>query len=97
MASEDGNIINDTEFMQVKSNHFLAQKQAVLQLLTNTNQPLTSLEISFKTGILRANVCRHLAQLEKEDKIILAYKSLSPITKFYSGFYTAVREEDING
>lgn len=68
----------------VKDRHFEAQKETVH---TAFNQPKTMLQVSVETGILRANICRYVSQLEDENKISLVYKGICPISKHKSGFY----------
>lgn len=50
--------------------------------------PRTMLQASYETGVLRANICRYIAMLQKEGLIHLAFKGLCPITKHRAGFYT---------
>lgn len=50
--------------------------------------PKTMLEVSLETGILRANICRYVAQSQKEGRLHLAYKGICPITRHPAGFYT---------
>jgi hypothetical protein len=69
---------------QVKDNYFEAQKETVYVAF---NQPKTMLQVSVETGILRANICRYVRQLEDENKISLAYKGICPISKHKAGFY----------
>ena len=71
---------------QGKSTHFQAQKQKVFAALYR--QPKTMLMVSIETGILRANICRYVAELEKQDRIRLVRKSICPITKHRAGYYT---------
>jgi len=51
-------------------------------------QPKTMLMVSLETGILRANICRYVAEWEKENRIGIIRKSICPISKHRAGFYT---------
>jgi len=68
----------------VEDSHFEAQKETVYATF---NQPKTMLQVSVETGILRANICRYVRQLEDENKISLVYKGICPISKHKAGFY----------
>jgi len=71
---------------QGKSTHFQAQMKRVFAALYR--QPKTMLMVSIETGILRANICRYVAELEKENRICIIRKSICPISKHRAGFYT---------
>jgi hypothetical protein len=51
-------------------------------------RPPTMLECAYQTGIERANICRYVAELEKQGEIALVRKGLCPITGYRAGFYT---------
>lgn len=68
----------------VKDKHFEAQKETVYLAFSH---PKTMLQVSVETGILRANICRYVRQLEDENKISLLYKGICPISKHKAGFY----------
>ena len=70
----------------VQDTHFEAQMKIVFQAFYNS--PKTMLMVSFETGILRANICRYVAEWRKYDKIAVAKRGLCPITRFPAGFYT---------
>ncbi len=69
-----------------KDKHFEAQMKRVFAALYG--QPKTMLMVSFETGILRANICRYVAQWKKENRIYLVRKGICPISKHRAGFYT---------
>jgi hypothetical protein len=46
------------------------------------------LEVSFETGILRANVCRYIAEMEKKGQIRRIRIGYCPCTHFRAGFYS---------
>lgn len=62
--------------------------QASTVLSSFSEYPKTMLEVSLETGILRANICRYVAQSQKEGRLHLAYKGICPITRHPAGFYT---------
>jgi len=48
----------------------------------------TMLQVSIETGILRANICRYVAVMKKQETIFLIKKGICPISKHRAGFYT---------
>lgn len=64
-----------------------SQKRRVLSAFST---PKTMLEVSVETGILRANICRYIAQFQRDNKIELNYYGLCPVSKYRAGFYLAV-------
>lgn len=71
---------------RVQNKHFQAQMKRVFAALYR--QPKTMLMVSIETGILRANICRYVAEWEKENRICIVRKSICPISKHRAGFYT---------
>ncbi|MET3730702.1 hypothetical protein [Moheibacter stercoris] len=69
-----------------KGKHFQAQMKRVFVALYR--QPKTMLMVSIETGILRANICRYVAEWEKENLICIVRKGICPISKHRAGFYT---------
>ncbi len=69
-----------------KDKHFQAQMERVFLALYK--QPKTMLMVSIETNILRANICRYVAEFEKQNSIRVAQKSICPISKHRAGFYT---------
>lgn len=53
-----------------------------------SNEPKTMLQVAYETGIERANICRHLARLRRQNRIVLVRYGVCPITKHMAGFYT---------
>lgn len=49
--------------------------------------PKTMLQVSIETGVLRANICRFIAQWQREDAITLIRMGICPISKHRAGFY----------
>ena len=50
------------------------------------------LMLSVETGILRANICRYVAKLRKQNSIRIVQKSICPISKRRAGYYTTNTE-----
>ena len=71
---------------QGKSTHFQAQMKRVFTALYR--QPKTMLMVSIETGILRANICRYVAEWEKENRICIVRKGICPISKHRAGYYS---------
>ncbi len=72
--------------VQGKDTHFKTQVKRVFTALYR--QPKTMLMVSVETGILRANICRYVAELRKENRICKVRKGICPISKHSAGFYT---------
>lgn len=51
-------------------------------------RPKTMLDVSIETGILRANICRYVAQMENDGKIQIHHKGLDKNTKCRAAYYT---------
>jgi len=71
---------------QGKDKHFQSQIRRVFAAFYK--QPKTMLMVSVETGILRANVCRYVAELQKQNRISIVRKGICPISKHRAGFYT---------
>ncbi len=71
---------------QSKNTHFEAQIERVFAALYG--QPKTMLMVSIETGILRANICRFVAEWKKENRIYKFQQGICPISKHRAGFYT---------
>jgi hypothetical protein len=69
-----------------KDNHFVSQYKTVYQSFLE--RPKTMLEVSIETGILRANICRYIAEMEEKGQIQVIRKGYCPYTHFYAGFYS---------
>ena len=69
-----------------KSNKFWTQYQIVYRSFKE--HPKTMLDVSLQTGILRANICRYVADMEEKGLIQLLYKSEDEHTKTKAGYYT---------
>tara|TARA_R110002096_G_scaffold114977_4_gene249149 strand:- start:1637 stop:1951 length:315 start_codon:yes stop_codon:yes gene_type:complete len=75
---------------QDKSTHCQAQKKRVFEALYRQHK--TILMVFVETGILRANICRYVAQWEKQNCIRIVRKGICPISKHRAGFYTVKPE-----
>lgn len=73
-------------FDKAKDNHFQAQMKRVFKAFST--EPKTMLQVSFETGILRANICRYVAEWRQEGKIQVFRFGFCPISKHRAGFYT---------
>ena len=71
---------------QGKDKHFQGQTQRVFTAFLR--HPKTMLAVSIETGILRANICRYVAEWGKENRICIVRKGICPISKHRAGFYT---------
>jgi hypothetical protein len=69
-----------------KDTPFASQYKTVYQSLKE--RPKTMLEVSIETGILRANICRYIAEMEEKGQIQLIRKGYCPYTRFTAGFYS---------
>jgi len=87
---ESTNNNNPLHKRQGKDNGFPAQIKRVFSALYR--QPKTMLMVSIETGILRANICRYVAKLRKQNSIRIVQKSICPISKRRAGYYTTNTE-----
>ena len=69
-----------------KDKRFVTQYQTVYQLFQQ--QPQTMLQVSIKSGILRANICRYIADMEQKGIIQIIKTGRCPLTKHSAGFYS---------
>jgi hypothetical protein len=69
-----------------KDKHFEAQMKQVFEAFKR--KPSTMLMVSFETGILRANICRYVAEWQKTDNIQLLEQGLCKVSKHCAGYYT---------
>jgi hypothetical protein len=64
------------------------ESEIVFNLLKVSNRPLTSREISMKTGIERTNITRTLFDLVEDQKVKVSKLDKCPITKKLVKYYT---------
>ena len=69
-----------------KDKRFINQYQIVYHSFLE--RPKTMLEASIETGILRANICRYIAEMEEKEQIRVIRKGYCPYTRFMAGFYS---------
>ena len=51
-------------------------------------RPKTMLMVSVETGILRANICRYVAEMERRTRVEKVETGICPVSKHKAGFYT---------
>jgi hypothetical protein len=71
---------------QNKGTDFQTQYKIVYQSFKE--RPKTMLEVFLMTGILRANICRYVADMERKGLIKLIRKGYCPYTHCVAGFYS---------
>lgn len=71
---------------QHKDKDFRTQYQITYQAFRNA--PKTMLQVSIETGILRANICRYIAEMLEKGQIQVTRRGLCPFTHFRAGFYS---------
>ena len=79
---------NNTPSHKGRSEYKKLQAQMKRVFAALYRQPKTMLMVSIETGILRANICRYVAELERENCIKIVRKGICPISKHRAGFYT---------
>ena len=69
-----------------KDNHFEVQMKRVFAAFKR--KPSTMLMVSIETGILRANICRYVAEWQKSNRVHLLEHGLCKVSKHRAGYYT---------
>ena len=69
----------------------MTQENKILKALQY--KPKTMLELSKMIGIERANICRRIADLEKENKVFLIGYGVCSISKHRAGIYTSDKKK----
>ena len=69
-----------------KDSDFRTQYQIVYQSFAE--RPKTMLDVFLETGILRANICRYVADMEDKGLIQMLYKMDDVHTRCKAGYYT---------
>jgi hypothetical protein len=77
---------NSLHKRQGKDKHFEGQEQQVFAAFKR--KPSTMLMVSVETGILRANICRYVAEWQKQGCIHLLEQGLCKVSKHRAGYYT---------
>lgn len=77
-----------TPFMDFtcKDKDFRTQYQIVYQSFSE--RPKTMLDVFLETGILRANICRYVADMKDKGLIQMLYKMDDAHTRCKAGYYT---------
>lgn len=83
MSSSQGVINSNLNITQDKKSR--TQLQAVYEVFKT---PRTMLEADFACGIMRSNICYHIAKLYEQNRIALIKKRKCSITGFTAGVYT---------
>lgn len=73
-----------------KYNDYTGQMKRVYKSFSE--RPKTMLQVATETNILRANICRYVAEWKKENSIELIKFGICPISKHRAGFYYAGKE-----
>lgn len=69
-----------------KDTHFQIQTQRVFESFSV--RPKTMLMVSIETGILRANICRYVAKMEKQGKIQRFKQGLCETSKYHAWYFS---------
>lgn len=72
--------INKAQDKQIRT-----QKEIVFNSIAN--EAKTMLMIFIDTGIVRANICRRIDELQDEGRVKLAYKTFCKATGHRAGYY----------
>lgn len=83
--------LNQVSLVRIKDNQSNSKERIYNQIKRVYEafyKPSTMLQISIETGILRANICRYVAEFEKQNKIQKIRSSFCPISKHKAGIYT---------
>ena len=86
MEAKEKATITAAQKLPYEDNHFVSQYKTVYQSFKE--RPKTMLQVSIKTGILRANICRYIAEMEEHGYIQVIKKGCCPYTHFIAGFYS---------
>ena len=71
---------------QSEDKHFEVQIKRVFEAFKR--KPSTMLMVSIETGILRANICRYVAEWQKSNSIHLLKQGLCKVSKHRAGYYS---------
>lgn len=74
------------ECKDTQNQRFKAQMKRVFKAFSE--KPKTMLQVSIETDVLRANICRYVAEWRKIDKIGVSFYGACPLSKHKAGFYT---------
>lgn len=80
-----------TQNYQAQDKHFRAQKETIHNSIAS--EAKTMLMIFIDTGIVRANVCRRIAELQDEGRVKLAYKTFCKATGHRASYYISTSND----
>ncbi|HUH35294.1 MAG TPA: hypothetical protein VL022_05625 [Moheibacter sp.] len=86
MSTTNTQSLNPNRNGQSEDKPFQGQMKRVFQSFYK--QPKSMLMVSVETGILRANICRYVAEWEKRNCIEVVRKDICPISRHHVGFYS---------
>lgn len=86
MENNQTNSLNNSFNDINKDTNFQAQKKLVFDSFKE--MPKTMLMVSIETGILRANICRYVAEWQKKGRIKLLGNGHCKVSKHLAGYYT---------
>lgn len=87
MSTQDTNGLNPLDGDQAKDRAFNAQLVRVYK--ASKEKPMTMKEVDQYTGIMRENVCRHVAKLLEQGRIAVTRKRKCRVTGYpYVNEYT---------
>lgn len=72
----------------IESEEELCRNQISILRHAMNEEPLTMLEASYKTGILRANICRYVSYLRERNQLFLVGYRFCSISKRKVGEYS---------
>lgn len=81
---------NPLIMFQCEDNKFNSQRKALIECLRSGQK--TMLMVSIETGILRANICRYISELQKIGAIELIRFGTCPISGCTAGFYELIKK-----
>ncbi len=76
----------NTAKRRYKDNHFQRQMKRAFNAFYS--KPKTMLMVSVETGILRANLCRYVAEWQKQNRIRKVTTKDCKISKHRAGYYS---------
>ena len=57
-----------------------------------SKEPMTMFMASIRTGVMRASICRYVAEWEENGEILLVEKKKCVLTKKRAGWYTTNKD-----
>jgi hypothetical protein len=81
---------NSLHKVHSEDKHFEGQMKRVFAAFKR--KPSTMLMVSIETGILRANICRYVAEWQKNNTIHLLQEGLCKVSKHRAGYYSTDKD-----